>query len=138
VQDQKGTLGKLLYDPSVHDEAKQFLANGNDLVSDVRSGRGTLGKLATDDTLFTYWKQIGENLQQTTSKLNTDNGDGRQILQRSEVLRQPHGTHRRHAIANWRLPQGPQEVPAREVLHLLAPITRIAPSLPSRRAASGG
>ncbi len=74
VQEQKGPLGKFVYDPSIHDEAKEFLANGNGLVSDVRGGRGTLGKLATDDTLFTEWRQIGANLQQATAKLNTNDG----------------------------------------------------------------
>ncbi len=71
VQEQKGSLGKFVYDPSMHDSAKQFLANSNGLLSDVRAGRGTLGKLATDDTLFSAWRETGVNLRDATAKLNS-------------------------------------------------------------------
>jgi phospholipid/cholesterol/gamma-HCH transport system substrate-binding protein len=73
VQQQKGTLGKLIYDSSFHDNALQLLANSNNLLGDVRAGRGTLGKLATDDSLFTSFRQIGTNLQTATAKLNDNN-----------------------------------------------------------------
>ena len=72
VQQQKGSLGKFIYDPSLHDSARQFLDNGNGLLSDVRAGRGTLGKLATDDELYATWRQTGENLKQATAKLNSN------------------------------------------------------------------
>ena len=50
MQDQKGTLGKLVYNSDFHDSAKSFLDNGNAVIKDVRAGKGTLGKLATDDS----------------------------------------------------------------------------------------
>ena len=71
VEQQKGTLGKLLYDPSIHDSAKEFLANSNAVLSDMRAGKGTLGKLANDDTLFSTWRQTGQNLEDATAKLNS-------------------------------------------------------------------
>jgi len=73
VDQQKGSLGKFIFDPSFHDNAKQFLDSGNALLSDVRAGRGTLGKLATDDELYATWRQAGENVKQVTADLNSPN-----------------------------------------------------------------
>ena len=67
---QKGTLGKLIYDPSLYNEAKQAMANGNAVLGDVRAGKGTLGKLATDDSLFSELKKSSENISSATAKLN--------------------------------------------------------------------
>jgi phospholipid/cholesterol/gamma-HCH transport system substrate-binding protein len=71
IEQQKGSLGKFIYDPSVHDSAVQFLNGGNALLSDVHAGRGTLGKLATDDSLFATWRQTGQNLSNATANLNS-------------------------------------------------------------------
>jgi phospholipid/cholesterol/gamma-HCH transport system substrate-binding protein len=71
IEQQKGSLGKFIYDPSVHDSAVQFLNGGNALLSDVHAGRGTLGKLATDDSLFATWRQTGQNLSSATANLNS-------------------------------------------------------------------
>ena len=54
------------------DSAKTLLDNGNALVADVRAGKGTLGKLATDDSLFTTYRQAGENLSKATAKLDSN------------------------------------------------------------------
>jgi phospholipid/cholesterol/gamma-HCH transport system substrate-binding protein len=71
VEEQKGSLGKFIYDPAIHESARQFLGNGNALLADVHAGRGTLGKLATDDTLFATWRQTGQNLRDATANLNS-------------------------------------------------------------------
>jgi phospholipid/cholesterol/gamma-HCH transport system substrate-binding protein len=63
-----------VYDPAVHDEARQMLANSNALIADVRNGKGTIGKLATDDSLFVKYREIGENLATATAKLNSNEG----------------------------------------------------------------
>jgi phospholipid/cholesterol/gamma-HCH transport system substrate-binding protein len=73
VEEQKGSLGKLIYDPSLHQSAVQFLNNGNALLADVHAGRGTLGKLATDDELYMTWRQTGQNLSNATANLNSRN-----------------------------------------------------------------
>jgi phospholipid/cholesterol/gamma-HCH transport system substrate-binding protein len=72
VQNQQGTLGKLVYDTSIHESAKKLIDNSNAFFADVRSGKGTLGKLATDDSLFTQYKQAGENLASATAKMNSN------------------------------------------------------------------
>src|ERR1039458_4748869 len=57
---------------SWQDSAKQFVDNGNALLTDVRAGKGTLGKLATDDSLYTQYRQVGENLSSATAKMNAN------------------------------------------------------------------
>jgi phospholipid/cholesterol/gamma-HCH transport system substrate-binding protein len=42
------------------------------MIVDVRAGKGTLGKLVTDDSLFTQYRQVGENLSSATAKLNSN------------------------------------------------------------------
>ncbi|MBI3668882.1 MAG: MCE family protein [Acidobacteria bacterium] len=71
VEAGNGTLGKV-YDPSIHDNAKQFLEKGNLLITDVRAGKGTLGKLTTDEELYARWRAIGANLESATAKLNSN------------------------------------------------------------------
>ena len=72
MQEQQGTLGRLVYDPSLHENAKQLIDRGNVLLADVRAGKGTLGRLTTDDSLFEKWRAAGENLETATAKLNSN------------------------------------------------------------------
>jgi len=63
-------MGKLLYDPTLYDQAKEALTNGNAVLGDVRAGKGTLGKLATDETLYNKLRDASSNLSEATAKLN--------------------------------------------------------------------
>ena len=72
VRQGRGSLGKLVYDPGIHESAKRLIDNSNALLTDVRAGKGTLGKLTTDDSLFVQYKQVGENLSSATAKLNSN------------------------------------------------------------------
>ena len=78
----KGTLGKLLVDPSLYDRANETLTsirnagdNINVMVADVRGGKGTLGKLMTEDSLYVEAKGIMTDIRGgrgTLGKLFTD------------------------------------------------------------------
>ena len=70
VRAQKGTIGKLMYDPTLYDQAKQAITNGNAMIGDVRAGKGTFGKLATDDTLYNKLRDTSSNLASASAKLN--------------------------------------------------------------------
>jgi phospholipid/cholesterol/gamma-HCH transport system substrate-binding protein len=74
AQVQKGTVGKLVYDPSAYDSIKGLADNGNALLTDVRAGKGSLGKLATDDTLFTNLRDASANVRDATAKMNSNQG----------------------------------------------------------------
>ncbi len=78
----KGTLGKLMQDPELYNQANTALAavkvasdNLGGLTGDLRAGKGTLGKLMTDDGLYTDLKGITGDLRAgkgTAGKLLTD------------------------------------------------------------------
>ncbi len=97
---QKGTIGKLLYDPTLYDQAKKALDNGNAMIGDVRAGKGTLGKLVTDDTLYNKLRDTSTNLSTATAKLNQNDNTAGKLFSDPAALRQPHRSHRRHALAN--------------------------------------
>jgi phospholipid/cholesterol/gamma-HCH transport system substrate-binding protein len=59
-----------MYDPTLYDQAKEAVANGNAVFGDVRAGKGTFGKLATDDTLYNKLRDTSSNLAAATAKLN--------------------------------------------------------------------
>ena len=118
VQDQQGTLVKLVYNSDFHDSAKSFLDNGNALIEDVRAVKGTFGKLVTDDSLYTQYRQVGENLSSATAKLNS-NETTRKVFLGSEALLQHRRSYRRHAADDGRSSKRPEEIPAREVFDIL-------------------
>ncbi|MEO7414496.1 MAG: MlaD family protein [Opitutaceae bacterium] len=84
----EGTIGKLINDPSLHDQllatvtdiknaaagAKDFMANAQSIVDQVKSGKGTLGSLVYDDTAGNSIKATVANLQAVSEKLAKGEG----------------------------------------------------------------
>lgn len=88
LRNGEGTLGKLVNDPTLHDEllgavgeiktaaadAKLFLGDTRAIVADVKSGKGTLGVLLYDDATAQNLKLSMNNIRELSQKLN--NGEG--------------------------------------------------------------
>jgi len=70
----KGTLGKLLKDDALYEEAKGALTNINQIASSVRAGKGTLGKLVTDPSLFDETKTAMSNFAKLSDSLSKSEG----------------------------------------------------------------
>ncbi len=119
MEQQKGTIGKLVYDPSFYNSAKSLMDKGNTLLDGVNEGKGTLGKLVHDDALYTNLRDASANVREATGKLNSNQGTHRKIFHRSGLLRQLHRAVGRHAADGERLPAEPEEIPAREVGNFL-------------------
>jgi phospholipid/cholesterol/gamma-HCH transport system substrate-binding protein len=64
VESGQGSLGKVIYDPSLYNRLNATILQFQGLVSDVTSGKGSLGKLLVDDQLY-------RNANATIDKLNT-------------------------------------------------------------------
>jgi phospholipid/cholesterol/gamma-HCH transport system substrate-binding protein len=64
VESGQGSIGKVIYDPSLYNRLNSTVAQFQSLVSDVTSGKGSLGKLLVDDQLY-------RNANATVDKLNT-------------------------------------------------------------------
>ncbi|MFQ5786434.1 MAG: MlaD family protein [Thermodesulfobacteriota bacterium] len=74
LSEGKGTLGKLLKDDSLYDEAKGALTNINEISLSVREGKGTLGKLVTDPSLFDETKTAMSNFAKLSDTLSKSEG----------------------------------------------------------------
>jgi phospholipid/cholesterol/gamma-HCH transport system substrate-binding protein len=74
VEDQKGSVGKLIYDKDLYNNLDSSVAQVNRMLSDVDKGRGSLGKLLNDDTLYT---RVNETIDKVnTIANNVDKGNG--------------------------------------------------------------
>ena len=73
VGEGKGTLGKLVKDEKLYDDAKDMVAKLKSVSSDIEQGKGTLGKLVKDDTLYVETKETMKNVNQITSGFKEGN-----------------------------------------------------------------
>jgi phospholipid/cholesterol/gamma-HCH transport system substrate-binding protein len=108
IKDGKGTVGKLINEDTLYVSAKtsisnlqttagdidsaatkarELLTNANDVVLDVRAGKGTVGKLLTDDTLFREATGSMTNLHQILIKINNGQGSIGQLINDDSALR---------------------------------------------------
>jgi phospholipid/cholesterol/gamma-HCH transport system substrate-binding protein len=88
VNHGEGTLGKLINDPSLHDQllaaitdvkgaaagAKDFMAGTQSIMDQIKAGKGTLGALIYDDTTGNSIKATVANLQSVSEKLARGEG----------------------------------------------------------------
>ena len=74
VEDQKGSVGKLIYDKQLYNNLNSSVAQVNGLLSDINNGRGSLGKLVTDDTLYTRANATIDKLNTIADNVNSGNG----------------------------------------------------------------
>ncbi|HWA85079.1 MAG TPA: MlaD family protein [Opitutus sp.] len=84
----EGTLGKLINDPSLHDEllatvrdikgaaagAKEFMGNAQAIVDQIKSGKGTIGTLVYDDTAANDLKVTLANIRAVSDKIAKGQG----------------------------------------------------------------
>jgi phospholipid/cholesterol/gamma-HCH transport system substrate-binding protein len=73
VGEGKGTLGKLVNDDKLYDDAKEMVASLRNVSSDIEQGKGTLGKLVNDDSLYVEAKETMKNVNQFTGDLKDGN-----------------------------------------------------------------
>lgn len=88
LKNGEGTLGKLVNDPSLHDEllgavgeiksaasdAKVFLGDTRGIIADVKAGKGAIGALLYDPATADNLKLSLNNIRELSQKLN--NGEG--------------------------------------------------------------
>jgi phospholipid/cholesterol/gamma-HCH transport system substrate-binding protein len=88
INQGEGTLGKLLNDPALHDQllatvndiktaastAKDFMAQAQAIVDEVKAGKGTLGALIYDETTGNNIKATVANFQSVSEKIAKGEG----------------------------------------------------------------
>ncbi len=108
IRDGQGTVGKLINEDTLYvtaqnsisnlqhtsadidsaaGKASELLTNANQVVLDVRAGKGTVGKVMTDDTL--YREAVGSvtNLHEILIKINNGQGSVGQLINDDSLLK---------------------------------------------------
>jgi phospholipid/cholesterol/gamma-HCH transport system substrate-binding protein len=87
VQQQKGTAGKLLYDPKLHDEtvgaitdARAGIAEAKKMLDDLSAGRGSAGKFLKDEEVYNQLDMIGRKINTAMDTVNSGKGTIGQLL----------------------------------------------------------
>ncbi len=80
VESGQGSLGKVVYDPSLYNRLNSTVAQFQSLVSDVSNGKGSLGKLLVDDTLYKNANTTIDKLNAVIDDLNAGKGTAGKLL----------------------------------------------------------
>jgi len=80
VESGQGSLGKVVYDPSLYNRLNATVAQFQSLVGDVSNGKGSLGKLLVDDTLYKNANTTIDKLNAVIDDLNAGKGTAGKLL----------------------------------------------------------
>lgn len=80
IQNGNGTLGKVIYDPTMINKINGILNQVQGLLNDVNSGRGTLGQLFTDKTLYVKANDAIDKLNRMVDEINSGKGNLGKLL----------------------------------------------------------
>lgn len=101
VNNGEGSLGKLINDPTLHNdlvstldeikagasEAKTFIANAQSIIDQVKSGKGTIGTLVFDQKAGDDLKASIANLRAVSDKISRGEGTLGKLLNDDSMLR---------------------------------------------------
>jgi phospholipid/cholesterol/gamma-HCH transport system substrate-binding protein len=74
VESGQGSVGKLIYDPSLYNRVNTTVAEFQKVVSQISEGQGSLGKLITDDDLYNKANASIDKINQLIDEVNAGNG----------------------------------------------------------------
>lgn len=74
VQSGQGSIGKVIYDPSLFDRANQMLNQMQNIVGQINSPKGSIGKLINDDQLYNKAYAAIDNLNKIIDDINSGKG----------------------------------------------------------------
>jgi len=80
VDQGEGTLGQLLTNTAIFDNANATVKEMNTLVRDARTGNGTMGRLINDDALYNKFMATTDRLDVLMKKVESGNGTAGKIV----------------------------------------------------------
>ena len=80
VESGRGSLGKVIYDPSLYNRLNGAVAQFQGIVTDVSSGKGSIGKLLVDDELYRKANSTVDKLNLVIDDLNAGKGTAGKLL----------------------------------------------------------
>jgi phospholipid/cholesterol/gamma-HCH transport system substrate-binding protein len=86
VNQGNGTIGKLITDDTLYEEATSLAAGIRKIVDQVEQGEGTLAMLLNDDSLYTELAASASNLNVITARLESGEGTLGKLLSEDDTL----------------------------------------------------
>jgi phospholipid/cholesterol/gamma-HCH transport system substrate-binding protein len=80
VESGQGSIGKVIYDPSLYNKLNTTVTEFQGLVNEVTAGNGTLGKLLVDDELYRKANTTIDKLNSIIDDLNAGRGTAGKFL----------------------------------------------------------
>ncbi len=74
IQSGQGSIGKVIYDPSLFDRANDMLAQMQHIVAQANSQQGSIGKLLNSDELYNKANAVVDNLNKIIDQINSGQG----------------------------------------------------------------
>jgi phospholipid/cholesterol/gamma-HCH transport system substrate-binding protein len=80
VESGQGSVGKLIYDPSLYNRVNSTVTEFQDLVGDISNGKGSIGKLIADDELYNKLNGSIDKINKMIDDLNAGQGTAGKLL----------------------------------------------------------
>jgi phospholipid/cholesterol/gamma-HCH transport system substrate-binding protein len=74
IQSGKGSIGKIIYDPSLFDRANATVGQLQQIANQMNSPKGTIGKLLNSDELYNKLNASVDNVNKIIDEVNAGNG----------------------------------------------------------------
>jgi phospholipid/cholesterol/gamma-HCH transport system substrate-binding protein len=74
IQSGQGSIGKIIYDPSLFDRANATITSLQQIANQINSPRGTIGKLLNSDELYNRLNGTVDNVNKIIDEVNAGNG----------------------------------------------------------------
>jgi phospholipid/cholesterol/gamma-HCH transport system substrate-binding protein len=85
VESGQGSVGKLIYDPTLYNRVNTTVTEFQGLVSEISEGKGSLGKLLNDDELYNKANASIDKINKMIDDLNAGNGTAGKLLKDSSL-----------------------------------------------------
>jgi phospholipid/cholesterol/gamma-HCH transport system substrate-binding protein len=85
VESGKGSVGKLIYDPTLYNRLASTVNEFQGLVGQISEGKGTLGKLIADDTVYNKLNATLDKVNTIVDDLNAGKGTAGKFLKDPEL-----------------------------------------------------
>lgn len=74
IESGQGTVGKLIYDPSLYNRLNTTVTEAQTLVADISNGKGSIGKLVASDELYNKLNKDVDKLDSVVNEINSGQG----------------------------------------------------------------